>query len=104
MAVRLRMTGLSLDLPCGQGIVSMWCHAYLPRFSAQYLQAVLGNLLLDETITGRWLVGACCLIAGQALIARATGGNRAQSPSLEAAKANVKSPQRSTGPLRMQLR
>ncbi len=51
------------------------------------MQAVLGSVLLDEPITGRWLLGACCLLAGQGLIARATKGSAYQAAPSEAAKA-----------------
>ena len=53
-----------------------------------HAQAVLGSLLLDEAITGRWLVGACCLLAGQALIALATKSNGVQTATSKAAKTN----------------
>ena len=52
-----------------------------------HAQAVLGSVLLHEPITGRWLVGACCLLAGQGLIVRATKGSAGQTAPTEIAKA-----------------
>ena len=57
------------------------------RICGLCMQAILGSLLLGEAVTVRWGAGACCLVAGQALIAlaaRRAGGSSAPSEPAKA--------------------